>query len=274
MKVSVISSSMWEARRASIYGSETQNFLLAEELGKNGYDVHLFAASGSEKSPYFKLHYIPKKYGSLYFELESYPIKYYSDILKDSDIIIDASATNLVAEWAYLRDKKFIIYRNGTGVTARIFKYHNTVVLSNRAKSMIPYPTEVIPYGIDENFYDPNKEESGENFILYLSRPHPSKGLGVFIKIAGMFPDEKFVVSVPMVTAEQIAYSSKYLVDVPNNVEVIPANSDINGLVKRKLYAHSKCLFLPLSPDYVEAFGLVFAEQMAMNKPVRTKRNL
>ena len=272
MRISVISSSMWEARRASIYGSEVENFLLAEQLGILGNDVSFFAASGSEKSEYFKLYYIPKQYGVVSYQNEAYPIDKYPEVLKKSDVIIDASGTNLVAEWAYLRDKPFIVYRNGMGVDGpRIFRYHNTVVLSDIVKQVARFPVKVIPYGIDEDFYDPAKATIGSDYVLYLSRPHPNKGLDTFMEVARNMKDEHFVVSCPVITAEQMYYVSQYMGNAPENVQFIPSNADINGTVKRQLYANAKVLFVPLSPEYREAFGLVFAEALSINTPVITR---
>ncbi|MEM0099283.1 MAG: glycosyltransferase [Thermoplasmata archaeon] len=266
LTISVISSSQFPARRATNYGSEVENFLLAEELGKLGNNIYFYGASGSERSEYFKkFRYLHSTPGRISIEDEYNVVKYYADELAESDIIIDMSAMLLGAEWAYFwGNKPFITVRNGTDLSApRLFRYRNMVVLSPLVQKLYPnLSLKVIPYGIDQDFYTLN-ETDDRYYYLYLGRPTPSKGIFQFIEIAKHLPDEQFKISFSTLTDEHYYYGNQILELLPNNVEYVDGNKDFDGRIKLDLYQHAKALISPLQNYYKEAFGLTFAEAMS-----------
>ena len=158
MKIAINAGTLYPARRAWIYGSEVEAFLLAEELGKLGHTIYFYGAPGSEKSPYFnKFRYLPGGHGLIDISKEHFIVEYYADELLDVDVIIDMSPQLYTAEWAFFNNVPFIAVRNGMDITLpRLFRYRNLVVLSNVVvdHNKIPYTSvKIIPYGIDEDFY-------------------------------------------------------------------------------------------------------------------------
>ncbi|MEM3265328.1 MAG: glycosyltransferase [Thermoplasmata archaeon] len=267
LTISVVSSTTYPSRRATIYGSEVENFLLAEELGKMGNNVYFYGASGSEKSNYFKkFRYLHSMTSSVSFDDEYHVVQYYSDELAESDIIIDLSALLLAAEWAYFwGNKPFITVRNGTDLNApRLFRYRNTVVLSSLVQKLYPnIPLKIIPYGIDEEFYSLNEHIDDRYYYLYLARPTPSKGIFQFLEIAKRMPDEQFKISFSTPAEEHRFYGNQILELLPDNVTYVHGDEDFDGKIKVDLYKHAKALIIPLQNYYKEAFGLNMCEAMS-----------
>jgi glycosyltransferase involved in cell wall biosynthesis len=265
-KICVVSSSIYMSRRATIYGSEVETFLLAEQLGKMGNDVYFYGASGSERSPYFKkFRYIHSQQSTISYDDEYSVIQYYSDELADCDVIVDASSLLQVAEWAYWwGNKPFIAVRNGTDINApRLFKYRNIVVLSSLVQSLNPGTRlKIIPYGVDEDFYTLNENIEDRYYYLYLARPTPTKGIFQFLEIAKRMPDEQFKLSFSMPSEEHQYYGEQILEVLPNNVEYVNGDSDFEGTIKLDLFQHAKALISPLQSYYKEAFGLNLCEAM------------
>lgn len=276
MKIAVISSTIYPSRRTWIYGSEVQAFLLADELGKLGEEVYLYGCSGSEKSRNFTLRYLPKaENGELRFDLEGYVLDRYESELSGMDVIIDMSPTMLISEWAHwFSHVPYMAFRNGYGLDSPRFRKHrNFVVLSEKVQKMHrSIPTAMIPYGIDQELYTP-AEESERSYILYLSRPHPNKGLFTFVEIARHMPEESFVLAFSTPAKDHKEYGERALQNLPKNVVFSDNNYDFDGQHKIALYRHAKMTLIPLAGDYVEAFGLIFAESMSAGTGFLTNKN-
>lgn len=274
-KIAITSSSIYPSRRSWVYGSESQPWLLAETLGKMGHEVYFYGASGSEKSQYFKkFRYLHSSLANINKDNEAMAIDYYSDELDDTDIVLDFSPTGIVSEYiAIFGHGRWIHTRNGTTfIYPRLAKYRNMVVLSPLAQALAKEQginTEVIPYGIDQDFYTLN-EDADRQYFLYLSRPHPDKGVFQFIEIAKRLRDVEFKIAFSMASEEHRYYGESVISELPENVEYIDENHDIDGKKKVKLYQNAKALLIPLQRSYIEAFGLVFAEAMACGTPFIT----
>lgn len=272
LKIAVVSSTLWPARRAYVYGSEVEAFLLAEQLGMMGHEIRFYGASGSEKSRYFRsFHYLPHTQ-TLSYEIENYVVDHFSHELMDADVIIDMSAIMAVSEWAHFFGRiPYIATRNGTDLThPRITGTRNLVVLSQKVLDVNPgVQAKIIPYGIDQDMYVPVQDPT-RDYWLYVSRPHPSKGTETFLRIAKRMPDQAFRMMFPMVSQEQKDIGSRIISTLPPNVEYVPGGDDFDGKKKIGLYQNAKALIIPLDSGYVEGFGLVFAECMATGTPIMT----
>lgn len=277
MKIAVVSSTIYPSRRSWIYGSESQPWLLAETLGKMGHEIYFYGASGSEKSPFFKkFRYIHSHLGQVVYENDAMVWDYYSDEINDTDIVLDFSATGIISERVWLNGhKKFIHSRNGTDFSAPRLDLgnRNMVVLSKLAQGLAREQginTEVIPYGIDQDFYALNDNVSDRGYFLYISRPHPNKGILQFIEIAKRLRNIEFKVAFSTPNEEHWKYANQVLSMLPENVEYVDENDDVNGHKKVDLYQYAKAIVIPLQSNYIEAFGLVFAEAMSCGTPFIT----
>ena len=182
----IISSCVFPAN-PDYYGSEWLNSLLCDQLVEMGHDVHLIAPPKSKTKA--ELHPIPGGYGEINPHNEYKAYEGYKELLLDADYVIDWSATILPSShlWFWHREEMptTVYARNGTDFSHPFPPVNQKlpcVVLSQTAKEIAceeGIPEEklyIIPYGIPTDLYKP-ASHSSRDYFLYLSRPHPDKGL-------------------------------------------------------------------------------------------------
>jgi len=289
MKINIISSSLFPCN-PNWYGSEVQNAYLADELGKLGHKVTLFATPQSIKGSY-ELKLIPSSYGKVSIEHETvvYEDKEYRKILLDSDYLIDCSASCYTSEQLYwwhreilYKDLVLVYFRNGVAFNAPRYcnRFIHGVALSKFARNIAiktwgipPDKIHYIYYGIDTNLYAYSDKK--EDYILYLGRPHWHKGIQRIIMIAEKMPNERFFFAWRALTDEHKRYEKLYKKIVKQkglrNVEFIELPPPPRHCkAKIELYQRAKAFITPLSlrPFYGEAFGLTIVEAMSCGTPV------
>ena len=294
MKVAVVAGAIHKAT-SGVYGSESQSATLARGFVRAGHDVTFIAAAGSD--PVGNFCPIPCMYGNMNPNEEVRGYEWYRDELVRQDLIIDASATHRVSENLYFWDREafkgvLLWSHQGNIFTSPrppvIHTYHGTVFSEAQKehalahwffplRRMHPSRLHVIPYGIDTEVYRP-AENPTRDYFLYLSRPHPHKGIFEFLQLARDFPKERFVMAFDMAAPDHVQYGNEAIrqakADHPN-VEYVPLKGKLE--TKVKLYQNAKALVTPLAKEYLEGFGLVFAEAMAClpaGEPVSTRRGL
>jgi glycosyltransferase involved in cell wall biosynthesis len=128
--------------------------------------------------------------------------------------------------------------------------------------------TKMVPWGVDTNFYVPT-DRPRDDYVLWMSRCHPSKGLDWVLDIAEILTDTPFKVHGSMEFADHAEYGAKYLDRIKGlpNVEFVrlPIDSTYHER-KRELLQQARCLLLPIQQG--ECFGLVAAEALCCGLPV------
>jgi len=289
LKIAIISSSMVLTPPIN-YGTEIATYWLARELAKK-HEVYLYAPLNESK--YYKnmnARRIPCTYGLMNYELESKALEWYSKEILSLDVMLDISSTLINTElihWKYPH-MPHAFYKIGMSFSNPRIGRHNAVVQSLLQKeyalkgidpffgsplqsTMGFYPgtykdAKVINYGIPLNEYEYSEDK--EDYILYLSRFHISKGFDQAIKLAKElkfklvmagsteFPDH--------LTGFQLAYD---LADGDENIKFV-----LNPSQQEKIELLKKASALILPTQEAEAFGLIILEALATGTPVLTNK--
>lgn len=274
------------------YGSEVITGQLAASLADRGHEVHLFAPGGSIAPPGVTLHYVPGTYGMINPAVEAYPATVYRDLLLRCEVIHDLSGSCAVIEALGLNPQAppMLYTRNGIDFNRPRWHRQNAVVLSQAALRCAQagqsawHGTEfahwdlppgqlstaaVVPYGIDTLFYSPGSDPV-EDYVLYVGRPHPSKGVDHIIQLASLYPDQAFVLAWRPAFADHREWDRRYRQQVRtmglDNVTILTLPLDGHHAAKRDLYRRAKVFLQPTR--YIEAFGLTAIEAMACGCPV------
>ena len=287
MKVAVVAGAIHRAK-SGVYGSEAQAAVLARGFERAGHEVTFVAAAGSDRVGRFLP--VPCMYGAIWPNEEVNQYEWYKDELVTQDLILDWSGTHRVAEnmrfWERERFRGVLIWSHQGNVFTSprppaITDYHGVCVsqaqknhaLGHWIFNVTPPPADrihVIPYGIETQVFVPPPAGSRREYFLYLSRPHPHKGIFEFLEIARAVPDEKFVMAFDMAAPDHKQYGLEAIEKAKElpNVTYVPLKG--SQAKKVEMYQGAKALIQPLAKDYTEGFGLVFAEAMSCGTPCIT----
>jgi len=253
------------------YGSEVVSWWLARELASRGLRVLLIACMQTERIPNVTLAPIPCTYGVVDNLTELTALKLFMKDVKQCKVIHDMSNSGVFHAYSHIVDGRSIITRNG--YLPPLFNTRNTVVLSNAVKEYFKEKyglnPEVVHYGLPVGEY-PFSDRKGD-YVLYVGRPHPSKGVDLIIKLAKMFPEEHFVLAWNPTAIDHFHYARHYqqLAEKMKvkNVHFLKLPSGWRGeWAKRVLMSRAKLFIQPTV--YLEAFGLTAIEALATGTPL------
>jgi glycosyltransferase involved in cell wall biosynthesis len=130
----------------------------------------------------------------------------------------------------------------------------------------------ILIHNCNVDFYcpDPDKPYEKDNYILWMSRAHPTKRPDIVYELARRFPNQRFVVAGSFSASPDHAYYGAYYKQAFEklpNVKILP---DVSHEEKRELYRRAKAL---LFPSVGECFGLVLVEALACGCPIIASRD-
>lgn len=303
MKICVISNNQYRSclpyqpNCLSYYGSEPSHAVLAEQLGRNGHEVHFIAPTGSYQNEQLNVRLHPTSFTGGYLmrdlideiSLER-PTKWSYRNLMEMDFIIDMSAmANNIEQLARFTDyRKYCCYRNGylSFGTPSVGPLLAHLVTPSKQNTKIfgenGYKADTIYYGIP-SFYSPgdNTDDyfndwfaSGFGLVpgeywLFPHRMDEDKGTDVVLQLAERFPREIFVFSshspLPVHQNHENLLKAYVAQRGLENVKfvTIPLTPE-HHYYKRELFRHAKAVLSPFHyPKYVEGFGLANAEAVS-----------
>jgi glycosyltransferase involved in cell wall biosynthesis len=119
----------------------------------------------------------------------------------------------------------------------------------------------VVYNGIDVESFP--YEERKEDYLLFLGRVAPEKGTHLAIEVARRL-EKRLIIAAKVDRADQQYFHD--IVEPLIDGDLIRFVGEVDGTLKRSLYARAYCLLLPICWD--EPFGLVMVEAMACGTPV------
>ncbi|MCD6448398.1 MAG: glycosyltransferase [Thermoplasmata archaeon] len=296
MKIAIVSTSTYPTPPMG-YGGESYFWHLCRGFCELGHEVILVASGGSRVPPRGKLLYIPCSYGDFSRRAESKAVEWYLDEILSCDLIIDCSHSRSVSEAIkfFHREKAKVTFQLLNGISLPRVP-HNVIVGSKKwAELMLRGETQfkgtpwekiygsklerplkedelagVIYWRTDTNFYTPGS--SREDYLLWIGRPSPYKGLHIAIKAAADLGIPLKVV-MPVEFEEHARWAKMYeesiswarekgarieLVSLPNNSK--------HQEMKRELMRRAMALMAPFQSS--EPFGLVVIEALSCGTPV------
>lgn len=299
MDISVISSSLYPCTPVSYHESlEYLNFVLCEQLAKQGHEVHLFAPAKSKLPEGCQLHYIPTSSPTLSREVEDFVFTFgpYRDIALSCDVVIDNSALRQVAErlhyWEGDRVKHVSIYNTVDFSSPRSNARHNCIVASSgmitagifgqeityncpfpelggsnpNGNETIPNTTKVLHLGVDLSKYQSNGKKS--DTVLYMSSLHPLEGIGSIINLAKVYTDRPFLVVGTVDDSEEVQYA-KSLSEICKQYGI----SNIDIVVGRLSQAErvnllQKASVLVAPSNYIKGYSITALEALSCGTPI------
>ena len=258
------------------YGGEVFYWHIANELGKRGHEVTLIGAGGSQCPFNGKVVYVPSTAnGQIDYSKEDWIVRTYKEILMDSDIVHDCSLDHIVAEkLRHLYGKKEII-NTINGHTYYMPRPPFNVVTGSKFwqedAQKHGLKTEMIYWGVDTDFYTPGEEK--EDYLLWLARFHPDKGLDIALDMSE-YLGFNLKVAGSLSFSDHQKFGQQYLDRIKNikNVEYVQLPLDsTHQEAKRDLMRKARAFLYPV--QYQECFGMVVAESMACGTPVIATKN-
>lgn len=227
-------------------GAERSIHDLVERLVKKRHEVILFAEPGSRSRAQTVIHY-PKR-------LDDDPfIRFVKDHLPpDVDLIHDNSFDALIARQKW-KIPTVCSFRNA----GKRYPVHYPVFLSKTARDKLNKGEGFYAYN-GVNMKDYPLYTKKKDYLLFLGRPKPHKGIHHAVKIA-----EK-TKNLLLIAGPKTDYLKKHI--LPKKSKYVRYIGPVGGKKRLKVLGEAKCLLFP--SNCFEAFGRVGIEALACGTPV------
>ena len=282
------------------YGSEAATADLAVALEKLGHTVTLFAPQGSME-PSGGLCKLPFSHPKAAWDTrqhdEAFAVRSHReaaaalDVIHDFTLSFGAHGAACEAFECGRKGPAHLCTLNGIGYLHPAAPFdHNHVVVSEASKAHAdgrgawyntPYPQDhtgelplkgqlahVVRYGRDETVYAPVDADDVEDYILYVGRPHPAKGIDLILDVAQMWTDQRFVLAWRASLPDHKLYEAQYLARIKklDNVEFQELPDDAcHESAKVALMARASALLHP--NIYIDACPVVPIEAQLCGTP-------
>jgi len=240
----------------------------------------LFALAQSQVPRGGFLHYVPSSTLDTFFLYEQSVIKFYKNMLKDSEFVWhDFTHSHVIHDYLFWNSKTNVI-STPWGVFVQRPTYRNNLCCWSRFQRELaiqqgfPISTRWIHGGCNTEHFcpDPDKPFEDKTYFLFLARMHPDKQPDLFLHLAEMFPTENFVLSGSFgkrATPDHAYYGKIYseMAEKLPNVKIVPDPTKEQQL---ELLRHARAL---IHPSVKECFGLSIVEALASGCPVICSRD-
>jgi glycosyltransferase involved in cell wall biosynthesis len=216
-----------------------------------------------------------------------FPNCYARKIATKHQLPLVISPRGMLESWSlkHSRAKKYLawlLYERQNLTKATVFHATSSLELESIRKLGYQQPIALIPNGITLPQYSqsPAKdtlinlfpELAGKNWLLFLSRIHPKKGLEDLLltwqKLSSQFPDWHLIIA----GSDLIGYQQKLqeLTQILNLTNRVTFTGMLSGETKASALNNADLFILP---TYSENFGIAIAESLAHSVPVITTKN-
>lgn len=250
-------------------GTELMVDLLVRGLRRKNFDVLVFCA-GDSKLPEPKAGPFPRSFWPPEKFSENLHLAYAWRFLRDQPAaLIHSHLENAAGFWQAAGTSRPLVITLHTPITDVKQEYllnfpgvYLVAVSEFQRRRLEGHPRlRMIPHGLDITAY--HRPVPKEDFLLFLGRIYPEKGLHTAIA-AALAAEVTLVCAGPVFPPDQAYFDNEILPYLDNRRITYVGPADFNR--KLELLGQARALLLPLEVD--EAFGLVMLEAMACGTPV------
>ncbi len=269
LKIAIVSKLWEDTSPLSRGGTGSSVGLLVNGLVERGHHVTLFASGDSKTKAQRLVSVRSRHYKNDYSEIHEYEnVSEAFSRADDFDIIHCAVEHKSVFFADLVKTPSLHSIRYGEFFDQELallkkYKHLNYVGISQAIKKLLPFLNwrGVVYNGLD--YHDFKQEKKVGNYLLFLARLSPQKGVDIAIKVARKL-NMKLIIAGKTASSDKDFLEKKVYPFIDN--KLIVYLGEVLGEKKKKLLSQAYCLIQP--NRLFEAFGNTFLESLASGVPV------